>query len=152
MLNKTKNFLAGIQLGVMALALTVTMAAAPQVALAQAPTLNKTTTTTTTQTSGQIVPSTLPNVGIIDVVRNIIRFIIIVAFVIAFIMLIIGGIRWILAGGDEKAVEKARGTITAALIGLVVVLIAFALIKLVETFFNVQILTGGVTIPTVNTQ
>lgn len=156
MLKKTKKFLASIQLGIMALAMTVTMTAAPQVALAAnpPPAPGTTATTQTTQTSGAIVPGTdiLPNVGIIDVVRNIIRFIIIVAFVIAFIMLIIGGIRWILAGGDEKAVEKARGTITAALIGLVVVLIAFALIKLVETFFGIHILTGGVTIPTVTTQ
>ena len=65
-------------------------------------------------------------------------------------MLIIGGIRWILAGGDEKAVASARGTITAALIGLVIVLVAFALIRLVEIFFSVNIITGGVTIPVVN--
>lgn len=85
---------------------------------------------------------------IIDLVRNIIRFILITAFVIAFIMLLVGGIRWIIAGGDEKAVEKARNTITAALIGLVVVLVSFALIKLVETFFGINILTGNVSIPT----
>lgn len=100
-----------------------------------------------------IIPSNQFPIGfnVIDLVRNIIRFILLVAFVIAFIMLLVGGIRWILAGGDEKAVEKARGTITAALIGLVVVLVSFALIKLVETFFGVNILTGASnTIPTVN--
>lgn len=99
-----------------------------------------------------IVPqklTTVANVGIIAIVRTIIQFILVVAFVIAFIMLLIGGIRWILAGGDEKSVEKARNTITAALIGLVIVLVAFALIKLVEQFFGVSILSGGVSIPTV---
>ncbi|MBI2598717.1 hypothetical protein HYW40_00645 [Candidatus Curtissbacteria bacterium] len=94
-----------------------------------------------------------PNVGIVDVMRNIIRFILIVAFIIAFIMLIVGGIRWMMAGGDEKAVEKARGTITSALIGMVVVLVSFALIKLVETFFGITITsTGNIQIPSVGTK
>ncbi len=105
-----------------------------------------------TQDTASIKPSDFfpKDFTVVELMRNIIRFILIVAFVIAFIMLLVGGIRWILAGGDEKAVEKARGTITAALIGLVVVLIAFALIKMVETFFGVSVLTGaGVGIPTV---
>ena len=70
--------------------------------------------------------------------------------VAAFILLLVGGIRWILAGGDEKAVAGARGTITAALIGLVIVLVAYAIIRLVEIFFNVSIITGGVSIPTIS--
>lgn len=97
-----------------------------------------------------LVPTELTKTGdIIVVIRAIIRFILLVAFVIAFVMLLVGGIRWILAGGDEKSVEKARNTITAALIGLVIVLVAFALIKLVETFFGVQIISGDITIPKV---
>ena len=99
-----------------------------------------------------IIPPQLQTVAqnnIIDIVRAIIQFILVVAFVLAFIMLLIGGIRWITAGGDEKAVGSARNMITAALIGLVIVLVAFALIKLIETFFGVSIISGGVTIPTI---
>lgn len=112
----------------------------PVVVLAQSP------------TPGQIVPAeTLGKVpDIIPVIQAIIRFILLVAFVIAFIMLLIGGIRWILAGGDEKAVAGARNTITAALIGLVIVLVAFAIIKLVETFFGFEIISKGIIIPTVS--
>ena len=99
--------------------------------------------------SGTIVPDTLPDVGIIAVIQAVIKFILIVAFVAAFIMLLIGGIRWILAGGDEKAVSSARSTITAALIGLVIVLLSFAIIKLVEAFFGVTIISGTITIPSI---
>ena len=100
----------------------------------------------------EIVPSqSLGKVDdIISVVRNIIRFILIVAFVLAFLFLIVGGIRWITAGGDEKGVAGARGMITGALIGLVIVLVAFALIRLVETFFGFDIIGTGVTIPKVS--
>lgn len=59
-----------------------------------------------------------------------------VALVIALIFLIIGGIRWIVSGGDKEGTAKAKGTVTSALIGLVVVLLAWVLINLV-----LQILT-----------
>lgn len=99
-----------------------------------------------------IGPSTLtPINNIVGVIRGGIQFILVVAFVLAFVFLIIGGVRWIVSGGDEKAVAGARGMITASLIGLVIVLVAFAIIRLVEIFFNVDIISGtGVTIPTVN--
>lgn len=100
----------------------------------------------------EVVPGTIrPINNAVNVVRGIIQFILVVAFVGAFVFLLIGGIRWILAGGDEKAVAGARGTITAALIGLVIVLVAYAIIRLVEIFFNVSIITGGITIPNINT-
>ncbi len=99
-----------------------------------------------------IVPGELQNnTDIITIVRAIIRFILLIAFVLAFIFLLIGGLRWITAGGDEKSVAGARGMITAALIGLVIVLLAFAIIKLVETFFGVTIISGNLTIPNVAT-
>lgn len=103
--------------------------------------------------ANSIVPNQLATVGnltVVSILQAVIRFILLVAFVLAFIFLLIGGIRWITAGGDEKGVERARGMITAALIGLVVVLIAFALIKLVETFFGVTIISGNICIPTVS--
>ena len=99
---------------------------------------------------GNVVPPAINNVSnIVSVIRAIIQFILVVAFVLAFVFLLIGGIRWITAGGDEKNVAAARNMITAALIGLVVVLVAFALIKLVETFFGVSIISNGVVIPRV---
>jgi len=114
-----------------------TALAVPTVALAQAGT--------------DLVPNTIrPINNIVNVLRGVIQFILVVAFVLAFIFLIIGGIRWIVAGGDEKGVAGARGMITAALIGLVIVLVAYAIIRLVEIFFGVNIITGGVSIPTVN--
>jgi len=99
-----------------------------------------------------LVPRDLrPINDIVRVVRGAIQFILVVAFVLAFIFLLIGGIRWITAGGDEKAVAGARGMITAALIGLVIVLVSYAIIRLVEIFFGFDIITGTINIPTYNT-
>jgi hypothetical protein len=57
-------------------------------------------------------------------------------------MLIIGGVRWITSGGDKAATEAARGQITAALVGLVIVFAAWAILQLIELFFGVDILGG----------
>lgn len=61
--------------------------------------------------------------------------------VIFFFILITGAIQWIFSGGDKQAVQNARGRITSALVGLVIMLSVFAIIKMVESFFGISILT-----------
>ncbi len=73
--------------------------------------------------------------------------ILIASGIIAFFFLLIGGMQWILAGGDKEGTEKARKRITAALVGLAVVFSAYALALLVDAVFGVSILTF--TIPTI---
>lgn len=70
----------------------------------------------------------------------IINGILIVSGIIAFLYLLIGGIQWIIAGGDKEGTEKARKRITSALIGLAIVFSAYALAFLVKAIFNVDIL------------
>lgn len=92
----------------------------------------------------------LANFELANFVTAVIRVIIIAAFIIAFVFLLIGGIKWILAGGETKAVEGARNMVTGALVGLIIVLAAFVIIKLIETFFNVTIISQPIKLPTVN--
>ncbi len=77
-----------------------------------------------------------------------VNIVLIVAGVIFFFMLIIGGIRWILSGGDKANTESARNQITAALIGLIIVFAAWALATLLSTVFGIDILKFN--IPSVN--
>jgi hypothetical protein len=62
------------------------------------------------------------------------------AIVFLFVM-ITGAIQWITSGGDKAALESARGKIANAIIGIVVLMATFAVIKLVESFFGINILT-----------
>lgn len=102
-------------------------------------------------THGGLVPHELLGISdVVAVVRGIIRFILTIAFVASFLFLLIGGLRWITSGGDEKNVASARNMITAAIVGLVVVLLSYAIIKLVETFFGVSIISTTPVIPTIN--
>ena len=83
------------------------------------------------------------------VVSAAIRLILVVAALISFIFLVIGGIKWITSGGDKEGTAKAQSTITAALIGLLIVFAAWAIIRLIQVFFGIEILT--LTIPEVPT-
>jgi len=58
-----------------------------------------------------------------------------------FFMLLWGAITWILSGGDKAHVENARGRITNALIGFVLMIATFAIVKLIEAFFGIDILS-----------
>lgn len=42
-------------------------------------------------------------------------------------MIIYSGIRWMTAGGNEQSIDKAKGTIRQAIIGLIIVVGAYAL-------------------------
>ena len=74
-----------------------------------------------------------------SIVQWAITAIIVVAGLIFFFMLIIGGLRWVLSGGDKAQTEAARGQITAALIGLVIIFSAWAIAQLVEAFFGISL-------------
>ncbi|OGM28033.1 hypothetical protein A3D00_05475 [Candidatus Woesebacteria bacterium RIFCSPHIGHO2_02_FULL_38_9] len=74
-----------------------------------------------------------------NLLRAVITGVMVIAAIVFFFMLIIGGIKWITSGGDKTQTEAARNQITAALIGLVVVFSAWAIVTLINTFFNVDL-------------
>ncbi len=88
----------------------------------------------------------LGNITVPGVVSGVISLLLVVAALIFFFMLVIGGIRWMLSGGDKAGTEGARNQITAALVGLIIVFSAWAIVQLIKTLFGIDIL-GGLTIP-----
>jgi hypothetical protein len=68
--------------------------------------------------------------GVFTTIINVLLFII---GAISVIMLIIGGIRYTVSGGDSGAVTSAKNTILYAIIGLVVAFLAFAIVNFVLT-------------------
>ncbi len=57
--------------------------------------------------------------------------------VLFFLLLLYAGTRWMIARGNQEDVDKAKGTIEQAAIGLIVVAISYALVTfMVETLFS----------------
>lgn len=50
---------------------------------------------------------------------------------ISVIMLILGGLRYIISGGDNKKVTDAKNTILYAIIGLIFAVLAYAIVRFV---------------------
>lgn len=65
--------------------------------------------------------------------RQITNTILYIVGVIAVIMLIIGGIRYVISGGDAKKVTDAKNTVLYAIIGLVIAVFAYAIVNFVIT-------------------
>lgn len=70
--------------------------------------------------------------GIFKTITNVMLFVI---GAVSVIMLIIGGIRYTVSNGDSTAVQNAKNTIMYAIIGIIVALIAFAVVNFVVTSF-----------------
>lgn len=88
------------------------------------------------------------NIGAL--IQAIITILFIVAVVLALGFLIWGGIKWVISGGDKAKVEAARGTIVAALVGLVLVFLAYFILNIIGRFFGLNLFNGNLVIPTLN--
>lgn len=64
-----------------------------------------------------------------------------IGVLIFFFVMIIGAIQWITSGGDKAGLEAARGKILNAIVGLVVLFALFAIIKVIQDFFGIHILS-----------
>jgi len=70
-----------------------------------------------------------------QVVKTIVNVLLYVIGVVAVIVIIIGGIRYTTSGGNAASVSAAKNTILYAVIGLVVALLAYAIVNFVIGVF-----------------
>ena len=68
---------------------------------------------------------------IYETIKNILGAVFIVVGIIAVIVLVIGGINYMMSQGDPGKVKKAKDTILYGIIGLIVSLLAFAIVQFV---------------------
>lgn len=79
----------------------------------------------------------VPSLGCLaNVIKNIIGLAFLFVGAVAIIILLYGSILFIISRGDPKGLEKARKTMTYALIGVVLVLSAFILLNVIATMFG----------------
>lgn len=67
------------------------------------------------------------------IAKRIINLFSIVVGVVSVIMIIVGGFRYIISGGDSSSVQGAKNTILYAIVGLVIVVFAQVIIRFILT-------------------
>ncbi len=68
---------------------------------------------------------------------NLITSLMAFAGISAVIFIILGGIKFITSGGDEYKVSQAKRTLTFSIIGLVVVVMSYAIIRTLQVVLGV---------------
>jgi len=68
-----------------------------------------------------------------DLAKDFVNIMLFAVGILAVIMLIWGGIRYVLSGGDSGAVSSAKKTILYAVVGLIVAILAYAIVNFVIT-------------------
>lgn len=69
----------------------------------------------------------LPSSNLKVAVQNFVRWFLTILGLIAVIMIIIGGFQWMTAAGNEDKVSKAKNIIQTAVIGLIIIIMAWAI-------------------------
>ncbi len=64
-----------------------------------------------------------------DIVGVVINTLLFIVGAVSVIMIIVGGIRYTISGGNTSSITAAKNTILYAVIGLVVAIIAFAIVN-----------------------
>ena len=78
---------------------------------------------------GTDVPSTLLGDG--GVLSTIINTMLFIIGFLSVVMLIFGGLRYIISGGNAAAVTAAKNTILYAIVGLIIAILAYAIVNFV---------------------
>lgn len=71
---------------------------------------------------------------------NVLKGVLALVGLLSFLFIIKGGLNYTMAGGDMKAIDAARKTLTWAVIGLGFAIAAFAAMKLLSDTFGANIL------------
>ena len=74
--------------------------------------------------------------GFGNLASDILLILVSAAATLSIIFIIIAGIKFLTSSGDEKKLASATGTLTYAIIGLAVTILAFVIIRIVQFFFG----------------
>jgi hypothetical protein len=82
----------------------------------------------------------LEGAGYFDaLVKSLLGLSFVVASIIFIFIMVMGAIQWISSSGEKGAVQAAQSKITNAIIGLVVLLSLYAILKLIGDFFGLEV-------------
>ena len=79
------------------------------------------------------------------IIQNILKLLAPAAAVAFFVMILVGGFQFLTSGGDPKAVGQARTTLTFAIVGVILVVVSYLILRIVFSLTGVDVTT--VTVP-----
>lgn len=71
-----------------------------------------------------------------SIISELLKYLFPFAGLLLFAYLVIGGFSFLTSGGDPKAMEQAKGKVTNAIVGFIIIFIAFWLVQLLDFMFG----------------
>ena len=85
------------------------------------------------------IDSVLTIQGFEYIFNNIVSVIFPLAGIVLFIILLMGGLKFITAGGEPPKIEEARKTLTFAIAGIVLIALSFLILKVIQEITGVNV-------------
>lgn len=90
-----------------------------------------------TKNAAQKISSDIPTlVCIVPVIASVVQIALYFLGSVATLFLLWGAIQFVLSGGDQKAVQKARNTMTYAILGVVLIFLSFLAMNFINDFLG----------------
>lgn len=80
---------------------------------------------------GQVSQIDGGNTDLTVTVSNVLSVVFAIVGIIAVVMVVIGGVNYVTSQGDSAKIQKAKNTIMYGIIGMVIALLAFAIVNFV---------------------
>jgi len=94
---------------------------------------------------------TPPNVPTGGTINSFISFgitlLVVIGIISAIIFLLLGSIKWITSAGDKAKIEEARGTITYAIIGIMIIVLSFVILRVIGQLLGSPYLQNLMPVP-----
>lgn len=74
------------------------------------------------------------------IIGNSLSIFLIAGIAVSVLMIVWGGIQWAYSRGDKQAVAAARAKITWAIVGLIIMMLAFGIVNIFSFLFGVNLL------------
>ncbi len=92
-------------------------------------------------TGGAINPN---DTSLGEIITKLLPYLFAIAGILLLLFLLYGGISLMLSRGEPKAVQAAKDKITGAVVGFVIVFIAYWLVQIIITLLGLQEKVGGI--------
>lgn len=90
-------------------------------------------------TAGKIDVTMVDNLTIGYIISKILPYIFVIAGLILFIFLIVGGFELLTSAGNPESIKKGQEKITSALVGFIIIFLAYWLTQALEIIFGIKI-------------
>jgi hypothetical protein len=74
-----------------------------------------------------------------DIITALLKYLYPFAGILVFLYFVWGGFGFLTSGGDPKAIDQAKGKITNAIFGFVILFVAYWIVQIMEYMFKIQV-------------